>query len=570
MTETVPPGAVLHGRYRIERALGSGGFGHVYLAIDLVTNQPTAVKEYLVTGAGGQEQLKHEATVLSRLHHPNLPAFLDAFIENGRYYVVLNYIEGQDLTDLIMRTTRQRNEVIPIVQIMSWILSICDAVQFLHSQQPGVIHRDIKPDNIRITPEGTAVLVDLGNAKAAADGARTLLFIRHQGTPGYAPPEQYPGGSGTDMRSDIYALGATLYFALTAQEPPSVSTRNQFMQQGKPDLPSLQERIASNPPPVSPETDEIRQFRLGISKPAKPAPRHIRHVAQLGTLPPALLNQLNQIIQRSMAIKAKSRYQYVADFANDLKRVMAVLPPPPTPGPSRPPDPHSTQPDLPKLYEAMQAAQDKPDASASTANATQASSTMNIRCPRCEAVLRPGTPFCPHCGTALAPNTPPTGGTAQDISGEQTMLVMRSPAIQAITQNTQRPASIASSAGPNNFSGRNSTHPSSQAQTSTQAPPGNVPQSGPATHHTSGMGSNPQYNSSPSSPSNVKNVLIMLVILLVILVIIGLLVLFIINRGRHSSTGFSGTLQWFLLQLQVLIHGRTIFFAFTAALIGLW
>ena len=100
MIETVPAGTVLHGRYRIERVLGSGGFGHVYLAIDLVTNQQCAVKEYLVTGTSGQEQLQHEASVLSHLHHPNLPAFQDAFTERDRYYIVLNYIEGNDLTDL--------------------------------------------------------------------------------------------------------------------------------------------------------------------------------------------------------------------------------------------------------------------------------------------------------------------------------------------------------------------------------------------------------------------------------------------------------------------------------------
>ena len=96
-----------------------------------------------------------------------------------------------------------------------------------------------------------AILVDLGNAKATADGARTLFFIRHQGTPGYAPLEQYPGGSGTDTRSDVYALGGTLYFALTTHEPPNVSTRNQSMQQNLPDLPSLQEQLSHNPPETS-------------------------------------------------------------------------------------------------------------------------------------------------------------------------------------------------------------------------------------------------------------------------------------------------------------------------------
>src|SRR5579884_3702234 len=324
MIETVPSGTVLRGRYRIERVLGSGGFGHVYQAVDLSTNQQYAVKEYLVTGSSGQEQLKHEATVLSRLHHTNLPAFQDAFIERGRYYVVLNYIEGNDLTDLI-RIARQRNDIVPIARIVNWLLAICDAVMFLHSQQPPVIHRDIKPDNIRIMPNGVAVLVDLGNAKAAADGARTLFFIRHQGTPGYAPPEQYPGGSGTDARSDIYALGGTLYFALTAHEPPSVSTRNQNISQHLPDLPSLQELVAQNPPESTLEANPVRQFRLGVSKPSKPAPKHSRHLAQLANLSPELLNVLNSIIVRAMAMKQKDRYQSVGEFSNDLRYVMAAL-----------------------------------------------------------------------------------------------------------------------------------------------------------------------------------------------------------------------------------------------------
>src|SRR5437667_5462697 len=153
MMETIPSGTVLHGRYRIERVLGSGGFGHVYLAIDLKTNQQYALKEYFVTGSSGQAQLQHEARVLGQLHHANLPVFQEAFDERGHYFVVLSYIEGSDLTDRI-RVARQRNEIIALPQIMGWILSIYDAVQFLHSQQPVFIHRDIKHDNIRIMHDG--------------------------------------------------------------------------------------------------------------------------------------------------------------------------------------------------------------------------------------------------------------------------------------------------------------------------------------------------------------------------------------------------------------------------------
>ncbi|QBD83188.1 serine/threonine protein kinase [Ktedonosporobacter rubrisoli] len=228
MIETVPSGTVLHGRYRIERVLGSGGFGHVYLAVDLMTSQQYAVKEYLVTGASGQEQLKHEATVLSQLHNPHLPAFQDAFMERGRYYVVLNYIEGHDLTDLI-RHARQRNDTVPIPRIMEWILAICDAVLFLHSQRPPVIHRDIKPDNIRITSNGTAILVDLGNAKAAADGARTLFFIRHQGTPGYAPPNSIQEEAAPTRALTYTHWGAhSILLLLRMSRPVSLYATNRY------------------------------------------------------------------------------------------------------------------------------------------------------------------------------------------------------------------------------------------------------------------------------------------------------------------------------------------------------
>ena len=408
MMDTVPSGTILHGRYRIERVLGSGGFGHVYLAVDLQSNQQYAVKEYLVTGSSGQAQLQHEANVLSHLHHPNMPAFIEAFYELGHYFVVLSYIEGNDLTDII-RVARTRNEVISLPRIMHWLLSVSDAVQFLHNQHPPVIHRDIKPDNIRITSDGTAMLVDLGNAKATADGARTLFFIRHQGTPGYAPPEQYPGGTGTTVRSDVYALGGTLYFALTAHEPPSVSNRNQSIQQGIPDIPSLQDQLLNNPPEETPEAQAARQFRLGVSKPAKPAPRHIRHLAQLGTLPPPLLDRLNTIIFRAMAMHQRDRYHSAEEFSNDLRAVINALPSTPETAPRRPIDPNSTQPDLPMLYETLQAAKD------AQPSPTTPPAAQTHECPRCGTPLVVNASFCPRCGTPLSgpsrPN-PPSNSTS--------------------------------------------------------------------------------------------------------------------------------------------------------------
>jgi len=430
--ETLPSGTKLHGRYRVERVLGNGGFGHVYLAIDLQTGQQYAIKEYLVTGSGGKAQLEHESRVLSQLHHPSLPAFQDAFDERGRYYVVLGYIEGRDLTDCI-RATRTRGEIVALERILNWLISICEAVTFLHNQHPPIIHRDIKPDNIRITSNGTAILVDLGNAKAAADGARTLLFIRHQGTPGYAPLEQYPGGTGTDSRSDVYALGGTLFYALTAHEPLSVSTRKQSSDQRLPDLPSLQEILEQNPPEVAQDPNANKQFRLGINKPAKPAPRHSRHLAQLGALSADLLNRLNLIIARAMAMDPWDRYQSVIELSQDLQRVLAALPPSMQSGQttvSRPADPNSTQPDLQFVYENLLNAQESaaptvPDSSARPDRpvAQPPAPDMMARCPRCQTEVTRTAQFCPRCGTPL------NGAPAQNY--QENTLVINPPTVPA-------------------------------------------------------------------------------------------------------------------------------------------
>ena len=577
MMETVPSGTVLHGRYRIERVLGSGGFGHVYLALDLKTNQQYALKEYFVTGSSGQAQLQHEAKVLIQLHHPNLPVFQEAFSERSHNFVVLSYIEGSDLTDLI-RIARRNNEPIPLARIMGWMLSVCDAVQFLHSQQPVVIHRDIKPDNIRITPDGTAMLVDMGNAKATADGARTLFFIRHQGTPGYAPQEQYPGGTGTDVRSDVYALGATLYFALTAQEPPSVSTRNQSIQQGLPDLPSLQELLANNPPETSPDANTGRQFRLGVTKPTKPAPRHIRHLAQLGKLPPEVLDQLNRIIKRAMAMKQRDRYPSVAEFSSDLRKVMAALPAQPAePSPSpRPGDPNSTQPDLPLLYDTIQAA--KANAGQPPARTVSDQPTQPMTCPRCGTALVQQATFCPGCGSSLNSllnkNSAEAGNAnfhkassqskppARDISLDQTMAIK--PQAQAKVQ-TQVPTIPKPKPefypSPKTPPGANVIPSPSKKQVRNTSVPGNTSQVPPA------RTSNPPAGNSGFTIQT-KAIIILAVVLAILIVV---LVLLLIIHG-HASQALHTINPGFARQ--VMYHERTssfsIAFSTTAVTTGIW
>jgi serine/threonine-protein kinase len=209
------PGQILNTRYRIVSLLGQGGFGAVYRAWDLNLHVPCAVKENLDTSDIAQRQFEHEATILATLHHPSLPRVTDHFFIQGQgQYLVMDFIQGNNLEEILS----QNGAPFTPEQAINWIGQICDALNYLHTQQPPIIHRDIKPANIKVTPDGRAVLVDFGIAKVYDPHLKTTAGARAV-TPGYSPPEQYGFGK-TDPRSDVYALGATLYKALTLQDPP--------------------------------------------------------------------------------------------------------------------------------------------------------------------------------------------------------------------------------------------------------------------------------------------------------------------------------------------------------------
>ena len=205
---------VIQNRYRVERLVGQGGFGAVYRVRDLQLNLTCALKENFETSAAAQRQFIHEATILSGLRHPNLTRVTDHFTLPGQgQYLVMDYIEGVDLKTRL----QQAGTPLPISQVIPWILQITDALAYLHGQKPPIIHRDLKPENIIITPQNTAILVDFGVAKVYDPALKTTIGARAV-TPGFSPPEQYGQGT-TDNRSDIYALGATLYTMVTNQEP---------------------------------------------------------------------------------------------------------------------------------------------------------------------------------------------------------------------------------------------------------------------------------------------------------------------------------------------------------------
>ncbi len=205
----------LENRYRIDGLLAHGGMGSIYRGFDTNLSTPVAIKENFLRSSHHIAQFKQEALILARLRHPALPRVMHHFSFEGQQYLVMDFIDGENLWGLIER----RGESLPENEALDYLIQVCQAVNYLHRQKPPIIHRDIKPQNIKITPTGRAMLVDFGIAKLAADD-KTQTEIGAQGTTsGFSPPEQY-GKGGTGPASDIYALGATLYTALTGQKPP--------------------------------------------------------------------------------------------------------------------------------------------------------------------------------------------------------------------------------------------------------------------------------------------------------------------------------------------------------------
>lgn len=215
----IPIGTLLHNRYRIVSILGQGGMGAVYRATDEHLVIPVAVKENLFLTEEYGRQFRREAHILAGLRHNNLPHVTDYFsLENQGQYLVMDFIEGEDL-----RQRMERMGALPEREAILIGICICDALNYLHTRVPPIVHRDVKPGNIKVTADGQAVLVDFGLAKILQNGQATSTGARAM-TPGYSPPEQY-GTARTDDRSDIYSLGATLYAVLTGVIPEDGLTR---------------------------------------------------------------------------------------------------------------------------------------------------------------------------------------------------------------------------------------------------------------------------------------------------------------------------------------------------------
>lgn len=237
MLQPLPPGTVLRSRYKITEEVGQGGMGAVYRAEDLtLAGRQCAVKEVIPELSGddstveqAREQFYREASTLARLDHPNLPKVSDYFSEGGREYLVMDFVPGQDLRQIVHQA-RRKGEFLSEKLVLTWARQLCDALEYLHTQDPPVLHRDIKPANIKLTPSGIIKLVDFGLVKLLApDDSRTITVVQGRGTIQYTPLEQYGGDTGhTDVRTDIYAIGATLYHLLTGQPPTDAKQRFLF------------------------------------------------------------------------------------------------------------------------------------------------------------------------------------------------------------------------------------------------------------------------------------------------------------------------------------------------------
>ena len=228
----IETGKILQQRYRIQKQIGQGGMGAVYVATDERFNSTVAIKETLVTDEHFRRAFEREARLLNSLKHPALPRVSDHFDEDNGQFLVMEYIPGEDLSCTLEREEKS----FPFETVVDWADQLLDALEFLHSQSSPVVHRDIKPQNLKVTPRGQIVLLDFGLAKGNPTdaGHHTAAKSIFGYSRNYASLEQIQG-TGTDPRSDLYSLAATLYHLLTNTAPEDALTRAMAVLAGRPD-----------------------------------------------------------------------------------------------------------------------------------------------------------------------------------------------------------------------------------------------------------------------------------------------------------------------------------------------
>jgi trehalose/maltose transport system substrate-binding protein len=264
-------GTVLKNRYRIQHRLGYGGMGVVYRALDKGNgDEVVAVKQCRLTIPEARAAFEHEARILAdaNLHHPHLPEVKDTFTEHEQLYIVMAFIEGKNLEEMM-----NSDERFSVSHVLDWADQILGVLDHLHSQSSPVIHRDIKPKNLILSPNGTMYLVDFGIAKSSEE-----TVMRGTASTLYASPEQLYG-QGTDARSDLYSLSVTLYYLLSDTPPPNANERQTAMQRKKSD-------------PIRP----------------------------LQKLNPNVSPEVSRVIAKGMALEPAERYSSASEMRNELSR----------------------------------------------------------------------------------------------------------------------------------------------------------------------------------------------------------------------------------------------------------
>jgi serine/threonine protein kinase len=279
-TALLAPDTILQSRYRVTCHLGQGGMGAVYEGIDLRLGHTVALKQTLTNDEDQWKQFEREARLLAGLNHPALPRVSDYFTEGHRAFFVMQFVEGRDLAEIIA----QQPGPLPRKAVIAWADQLLDALIYLHTHERQIIHRDIKPHNLKITARGQIVLLDFGLAKTQtadpdSDVSCTSVFGY---TPRYAPLEQIQD-LGTSPQSDIYALGATLYHLLTGVKPPDALARATAL-------------VSARPNPLKP-ADEVVEA-VGV--------------------------ELAAILTRAMAQNPDDRYATAAEFREALRQIGRV------------------------------------------------------------------------------------------------------------------------------------------------------------------------------------------------------------------------------------------------------
>jgi len=277
-------GTLLQDRYLIEKQIGAGGMGAVYLAVDQRFGSHVAIKETFYKNDELGEAFEREARLLNSLLHPVLPHVSDFFTENNGHFLVMQFIEGEDLFEVL-----KRKGAFPARDALRWTDSLLDALDYLHSHEPPIIHRDIKPQNLKITPRGDVILLDFGLAKLNSDDTQGALSVFGYSRK-YSPLEQIQG-TGTDTRSDLFALAATTYHLLTGKPPLEALARASAIVAGNADPLPLASELNSE---ISVGVSSVLNSALALN----PAQRFVTAKAMRQALEHTIKSDLTETVEQ--------------------------------------------------------------------------------------------------------------------------------------------------------------------------------------------------------------------------------------------------------------------------------